>query len=298
MSHAFEPGKGELPSTYFVPNRRQKEEMTRLTIQDTMLTASMGGVLPEQADPTVFHRVLDIACGTGGWAIEAALTSPTMSLVGIDISERMIEYARKRALDAQVADRVSFQVLDAMGPLTFPPASFDLVNLRLGLSFVRTWEWPKLLSDFQHLTSKGGIIRLTEADTIEQSSSPALLRLHRLLLQALYNAGNFFAQQADGLTSHLAPLLLRYGLEDAQTREHVLTYRAETLAGQHFAEDTQYFYRTVRPFLEKWTHFPDDYDALYTQAVHEIQQKDCVTIWRFVTVWGKVSDQGTMPSIV
>jgi ubiquinone/menaquinone biosynthesis C-methylase UbiE len=289
MPHRFDPGKDdELPSTYFVPDRRNKDEMARLTIQDTMLTTSMGGVLPEQTDPTIFHRVLDVACGTGGWAIEVARTYPTISLVGIDISERMIEYAGERASEAQVADRVSFQITDAIRQLEFPPASFDLVNQRLALSFVRTWEWPQLVSDFQRILRKGGILRLTEADTIEQSSSPVLLRLHRLLLQALYNAGNFFAPQTDGLTNHLAPLLRRHGLEDVQMREHLLTYHGNTLAGQHFAKDTQYFYRTIYPFLQKWTRVPDDYETLYRQAVDEIQQKDCVTTWRFVTIWGRV----------
>lgn len=35
-----------------------------------MVTKAMGGALPEQADPTLFRRVLDIGCGTGGWLIE------------------------------------------------------------------------------------------------------------------------------------------------------------------------------------------------------------------------------------
>jgi ubiquinone/menaquinone biosynthesis C-methylase UbiE len=81
------------PSTYFVQDKRNKTELTRLAIQDQMLTTAMGGVLPEQPDPTVFRRVLDVACGTGGWLIEAAKAYPTMSLVGIDISQRMIRYA-------------------------------------------------------------------------------------------------------------------------------------------------------------------------------------------------------------
>jgi len=39
-------------------------------IHDRLMTALMGGVLSEQADPTVFHRVLDVGCGPGGWIME------------------------------------------------------------------------------------------------------------------------------------------------------------------------------------------------------------------------------------
>ena len=56
------------PSTYFVQDRANKEELHRLQLQDQMMTASMGGVLPEQLAPTAFERVLDVGCGTGTFA--------------------------------------------------------------------------------------------------------------------------------------------------------------------------------------------------------------------------------------
>src|SRR6266852_7515288 len=92
------------PSTYFVEDRSNKEELHRLQIQDQMVTTSMGGVLPEQPDPTIFQRVLDVGCGTGSWLIEAARTYPTMShLRGIDISSKMVKYARAQAEAQQVS---------------------------------------------------------------------------------------------------------------------------------------------------------------------------------------------------
>jgi hypothetical protein len=39
--------------------RKNQTELARLVIQDQMITAGMGGVLSEQADPGVFRRVLD-----------------------------------------------------------------------------------------------------------------------------------------------------------------------------------------------------------------------------------------------
>jgi ubiquinone/menaquinone biosynthesis C-methylase UbiE len=288
MAKSSEAPKNERPSTYFVQDRRNREEFRRVTIQDQMLTASMGGVLPEQDDPMVFHRVLDVGCATGGWAIGAAKTYPTMSLVGIDISEKMIDYARARANAEQVADRVSFRLMDALRVLEFADASFDLVNMRLAVSFVRAWDWPRLLSEFQRVMRPGGIVRLTEAEVAENDSSPALTQLHLMLREAFHNAGNFFTPQNDGLTSQLANLLTRYGLEDVQTHMHALVYRAGTPEGQKFAEDMQHLYRTLRPFLQKWTRIPEDYDAIYRQALIEMQQENFVATWRFLTAWGHV----------
>jgi nucleoside 2-deoxyribosyltransferase len=110
-----------------------------------------------------------------------------------------------------------------------------------------------------------------------------------VLRQALYQAGNFFKLQNDGLTSELASLLTRSGMQQVQTHLHQLLYRAGTLEGQHFAEDMQLLYRTLRPFLQRWTRLPEDYDALYRQALIEMQQPDFVATWRFVTAWGTVT---------
>src|SRR5437764_9490044 len=103
-------------STYVVQERKyKKDELTRLTIQDQILTTAMGGVLAEQTDPTVFRHVLDIACGTGGWLIKAAQTYPTIEkLVGIDISQQMIKYSQTQAEADQLNERVEFHVMDAL----------------------------------------------------------------------------------------------------------------------------------------------------------------------------------------
>jgi ubiquinone/menaquinone biosynthesis C-methylase UbiE len=291
MPTPFEPRKQELHSTYFVQDRRDKEELTRVMIQDQMLTTSMGGVLPEQTDTRLFRRVLDVGCGTGGWAIEVAKTYPTMSLVGIDINEKMIDYACKQAKAEQIVDHVEFRVMDTLRLLEFSPASFDLVNLRLGISFLRTWDWRKLLSEFQRVTRRGGIVRLTECDMVE-SNSPALTRRESLLLQAFSNAGHLFTSQNDGLTSELASLLRKHGLGNVETRIHMLHYHAGTPEGDLFAENMQHGFRTLRPFLQKWTCVPEDYDAIYQQALSEMQQSDFEATWRFVTAWGSVTSSG------
>src|SRR6266851_5441049 len=121
--------QSEHPSAYFVEDRSSADDLTRLQIQDQMLTEAMGGVLPEQTDPTIFQRILDVGCGAGGWLIEAARAYPTMSLlVGVDASSNMVKYARGQATIHQLDERVEFHVMDALRMLEFSNRFFDLVN--------------------------------------------------------------------------------------------------------------------------------------------------------------------------
>src|SRR5579875_3896069 len=166
MSNSQErkPSQKGLANTYFVQDRENRKELQRLIIQDRMITTMMGGPLPEQTEPARFHRVLDVGCGSGGWILEAAQLYPHMNLFGIDISRRMIEYAREQAAAQGLADRVEFHVMDALLRLEFPSDFFDLVNLRLGSSWIRKWDWPKLLLEMLRVTRPGGVVRLTDIE--------------------------------------------------------------------------------------------------------------------------------------
>jgi ubiquinone/menaquinone biosynthesis C-methylase UbiE len=281
----------EHSSTYVVQDLSSEEELTRLRIQEEIATASMGGVLPEQPDPASFQRVLDVGCGTGGWLIETAKTYPTISLlIGVDISSKMLEYARAQAEAEQVSDRVQFAVMDALRMLEFPRHYFDLVNQRFGVSYLRTWDWPKLLAEFQRVTTPGGVIRLTEGDILPENTSPALTQLFHLLLQAFYQSGHLFTPESDGITGQLAHLLPRHGVQHVQTRSYTGEGRAGTIEGQRFYEDMSRIFRTVLPFLRKWTRVPDDYERIYQQALSEMQQPDFVESGRILTAWGNTPE--------
>jgi len=277
----------DYPSTYFVQDRSNRDERTRVQIQDTMITKEMGGVLPEQAAPALLRQVIDVGCGTGGWLIETAKTYPDISsLVGIDISSRMIEFARKQAKAEQVDDRVDFQVMDSLRAIEFPDHSFDLLNQRLGWSYLRTWDWPSLLTTYQRLTRPGGVIRITESDVLGTSTSPALTQLYEMARNALYRAGHLFTPEQDGVTGKLPDLFRHHGLQNIQTRAVVLEYHPGTELTENFAEDIKLLFRTLQPFLRKWGRVPDNYDAIHQQALAEIQQPGSFSTGRLVTVWG------------
>ncbi len=284
MPPPFDPQNHKGRGTYFVQQKSEKE-LTRLAIQDQMITAAMGGVLPEQPDPTAFHRVLDVGCGTGGWLLEAAQIYPTMSLTGIDIGRPMIEYARAQAETHQVNNRVDFRIMDALLILEFRSACFDLVNLRLGSSFLRTWDWPKMLSELLRVTRPEGVVRVTECEVI-QSNSPALTRLNEMHQCALFRAGHHFSADRRALTSQLAQLLSQHGCQHVQTKASTLEYRAGTPEGEAFCKDIMLAFQTFRPFLQKWGCATQDYEVIHQQAFNEVHQPDFHATWNFLTAWG------------
>jgi ubiquinone/menaquinone biosynthesis C-methylase UbiE len=69
-------------------------------------------------------RVLDVGTGTGAVARLVASRFPEAEIEGVDVSERMIDEARRLS----DSPRVRFRVADAE-KLPFPDGSFDLVTL-------------------------------------------------------------------------------------------------------------------------------------------------------------------------
>jgi ubiquinone/menaquinone biosynthesis C-methylase UbiE len=283
----------ENPSAYFVQDRSNEEEMARLEVQDKMLTTGMGGALPELADPTSLQRVLDVGCGTGGWLFEMARTYPTIEkLVGGDISSKMLAYARARAKAQDLDGRVQFQPMDALRVLEFPAASFDLVNQRAGLSWLRTWEWKKILLEYQRVCRPGGIIRITECTQIIESNSPALTKYCHMWLEVNYNSGRLFTKSTDGVTGELVHLLTQHGIEDVQERVYPLVYRAGEASGQYLYEDMSYAFRVSLPYFQKWINVPSDYQEIRQQALKEMLQPDFVATWTWRTAWGTRPERG------
>jgi SAM-dependent methyltransferase len=69
-------------------------------------------------------RVADIGCGHGASTLLMAKAYPKSQFVGFDYHAPSIETARKKALEADVGDQVTFQVAPSKG---FPGTNYDLV---------------------------------------------------------------------------------------------------------------------------------------------------------------------------
>lgn len=70
-------------------------------------------------------RIADVGCGLGASTILLAENYPNVELMGCDYHDESIELARKRAADAGVGERISFEVNSAQ---TYTGTGYDLVT--------------------------------------------------------------------------------------------------------------------------------------------------------------------------
>ena len=82
--------------------------------------------------PFAPKEVLDIATGTGDFAIQTCRFLPSVSIKGVDISEGMMAVGRKKVELMGLQERISFERQDCTA-LTFDDNSYDAVIAAFGL---------------------------------------------------------------------------------------------------------------------------------------------------------------------
>ncbi len=76
--------------------------------------------------------MLDIATGTGDFAIMAARMLQPRRLIGADISEKMMDVGRQKVVAAGLQQVISFEREDCQA-LSYPDATFDAVTAAFGI---------------------------------------------------------------------------------------------------------------------------------------------------------------------
>ncbi|MDR1415389.1 MAG: bifunctional demethylmenaquinone methyltransferase/2-methoxy-6-polyprenyl-1,4-benzoquinol methylase UbiE [Odoribacteraceae bacterium] len=118
--------------------------------------------------------VLDVACGTGDFAITAARRGAAR-VTGVDISEKMLDVARAKARAKHLDHRVSFLQGDAE-ELHFPDGSFDAVTVAFG---ARNFErLDKALDEIARVTRPGGRLVILEFSVPERFPVKQLYRFY------------------------------------------------------------------------------------------------------------------------
>ena len=111
--------------------------------------------------PYAPKKMLDVATGTGDFALLAARTLGPEGLLGVDISEGMLEVGRKKILQAGLADVVSFRREDCMA-LSLPDGEYDALTVAYGIRNFQ--DLDRGLSEMYRVLRPGGrlvIIELT-----------------------------------------------------------------------------------------------------------------------------------------
>jgi ubiquinone/menaquinone biosynthesis C-methylase UbiE len=264
-------------------------EVARLLVQQRHLTKHIGGLLPASLDLSAVHRVLDAACGVGGWVYDMARSYPAMQVIGMDKSEYFIRQARSMAW-AKALPNASFVVQDVRHlPRDFFPAeTFDLITLRFVAGHISREDLPTLLQTLIHICRQGCTIHWLEAE-LPVTNSPAYQQFAGMVLQALKVAGRAFSPGSSiGITAYMESGLRNAGCRSSiQSIVHAIEVSAGTAAHSIFARHAWAFGHQVRPFLlATGVTTAEECEAVLLRMQREIQADDFCGICFLRTVMG------------
>lgn len=265
------------------------EEMQRLDVQGQLLTRAMGGLLSERPDFSGIKRVLDLACGSGEWALEVAATHPDIEVIGVDKAPRMIEFAHARA-SADRLENARFREMDITQPLPFPDTSFDLVNARLLQGFLATTSWAPLLHECYRLLRPGGMVRITENER-QFTNSLAWEEMAMIAARSMQVSGKGFSP--DGL--HLGMfcmqrrLLEEAGFAQIQERAYPINFSYGTEAHDSTYREMTMAIRLGQPFITRMLpDYSQEYlEQLLQRAIEAAETPAFCGLWLFLSTSGE-----------
>ena len=103
--------------------------------------------------------ILDLATGTADMAIALARRNPQAHIVGVDISEKMLEIGKNKIKKQDLENQIDLYISDAAS-LPFEDNSFDTITIAFG---VRNFEdMQKGLSEIRRVLKPCGVIFILE----------------------------------------------------------------------------------------------------------------------------------------
>ena len=119
--------------------------------------------------------ILDLATGTADLAIALAKQNPQAHIIGMDISEKMLEIGKEKVKLQNLENQIELRVGDAAS-LPFEDARFDAVTVAFG---VRNFEdLNKGLSEIHRVTKAGGLVCILEFSMPEKFPIKQLYNLY------------------------------------------------------------------------------------------------------------------------
>jgi ubiquinone/menaquinone biosynthesis C-methylase UbiE len=275
----------------YVMDPENATEMARLINQHILITEHMGGLFPQEVDPNSFTSVLDLACGPGGWVLDVAHAYPRLEVVGIDISQTMIRYAKARA-KSQGLKNTSFHTMNILKPFEFPDQSFDLVNARFLVGVLSPGDWPMLIQECKRVLRPGGILRLTDVDDLGITNSAALEQLTTLGASAARKAGRAFFSEGRyvGTMVMLGRFLREAGFQDIHQQAHMIDWSSATDAFPMQYDNARIALHLGSRFLCGMGVISEErFDELYHQALIDMNSADFCAVMLYLTAWGRLA---------
>ena len=136
-----------------------------------------------QLQPHAPKTLLDIATGTGDFAILAAQMLKPDRLVGADISEGMMEIGREKVKRLGLQDVISFEREDCTA-LSYPDASFDAVTAAFGIRNFA--DLDQGLREMCRVLKPGGHLSIVELTTPPRFPMKQLFRVYSHTILPVY----------------------------------------------------------------------------------------------------------------
>jgi ubiquinone/menaquinone biosynthesis C-methylase UbiE len=279
--------KATLSNNYWI-DIEDAAETARLIDQDRLITDYLGGPFPDAFVPPKAGRVLDIACGPGGWALNVACNYPNFEVVGIDLSTTLIQYALAFA-HVRELHNITFQVMDVAKPLAFKDASFHFIYTRFLSTCILPETWHSFVHECKRILDNTGILSLNEAEW-PLTNSLAFEKLSALASHALWLAGRSFSPDGHhlGITPMLEGFLHDAGYQNIQRQVHALSLLPGTDAYNMCFHNYRILFKLLQPFLQKMGVITaKEFDALYEQMVTDLQSEDFCGLLSLLTVYGE-----------
>lgn len=272
-------------NTYIIDSQDEME-LARLQVQDGLLNEAID-MLPRQFVPGnhAGARVLDLACGPGGWALQVSSAYPDFSVVGVDLSPQMIKYARAQAEARE--STTQFSIMNILKPWHFPDHSFDLVNARFLVGLTPMANWDSLLRECWRTLRPGGVMRSTEVSFTSTPTSPASHKLALLTYAAIHKAGFTFSPYELSISAIIEHKLKQIGFEQISLTPYIIDLTHDAPMHQPMFENAHMGITLLRPFmLQMQMASSEELDKLEEESHRAWQESDFCGHWYICSVAG------------
>ena len=138
------------------------------------------------------ETMLDIATGTGDFAILSSKMLQPNKVIGVDLSEKMIEIAQAKVTSAGIEDKVCFQKGDCLN-LPFESGELDAVTAAFGIRNFS--DLDKGLNEMCRVLKTGGHIAIVELTTPMTFPMRQLFKVYSHTILPLY--GRLISKDTD-----------------------------------------------------------------------------------------------------